>query len=195
MARLAPVLHAGDLPLAELCAARLDGELVGIDEGFASIDAGDSALNRAAAAGRYWPHRLIAEQATAAWIWGARPDPPARHQLCASKNARARPPVPARSTVREVVIDTDEFALVGTVRVTTPLRTVVDLARFAEPYDDRALETLGRLADRYGVTLAQCRSALDRRRNLPAKKLAWSRLLVALTSGAAQARPRATSPS
>ena len=179
MVRLAPVLHAGDLPLAELCAARLDGELVGVDEGFTPIDAGDSPINRAGAAGRFWPKRLIAEQGTAAWIWGARADPPARHQLCASKTARARPPVPARTVVREVVIDADEYAVVGALRVTTPLRTVVDLARFAEPYDDDARQTVCRLAVGFGVTLADCRGALDRRRNLPAKKLAWSRLQAA----------------
>jgi hypothetical protein len=176
MARLAPVLHAGDLPLAELCAARLDGELFRLDEGFAPIDTGAGAHDRARAAGRFWPSRLIAERATAAWIWGAAPDPPARHQLCASKDARARPPVPARTSVREVAIAPDEYVHLTTVRVTTPLRTVVDLARFADGYTDddrdvaRALVALG------GLSPEDCRRALDRRRNLPAKRLAWSRL-------------------
>ena len=176
MARLAPVLHSADLPLAELCAARLDGELVGVDEAFLPIDTRDGPAERASAAGRFWPQRLIAERVTAAWIWGAVPNPPARHQLCASKDARARPPVPARSSVREVVIAADEYELVGTVRVTTPLRTLVDLARFADPFtpDDAAVvRALGLLG---AVDLADCRAALDRRRNLPAKKLAWSRL-------------------
>jgi len=176
MARLAPVLHSGDLPLAELCAARLDGELVGLDEAFTPIDAHHGPVERAWAAGRFWPQRLIAERVTAAWIWGATSDPPARHQLCASKDARARPAVPARSAVREVVIAPDEFALLGPVRVTTPLRTMVDLARFAEQFataEGEAVRFLSRLG---GVALADCRRALDRRRNLPAKKLAWSRL-------------------
>jgi hypothetical protein len=176
MARLAPVLHAGDLPLAELCAAKLDGELVGIDEAYAPIDAHSGPLERAWAAGRFWPQRLIAERATAAWIWGAVPDPPARHQLCASKDARARASVPARSAVREVVIAADEHVSLGTVRVTTPLRTVVDLARFAEPFDDAEVEAVQFLAALGGVSLPDCRAALDRRRNLPAKKLAWARL-------------------
>jgi len=180
MARLAPVLHAGDLPLAELCAARLDGELVGIDEAFAPIDAAPGPTQRACAAGRFWPQRLIAERVTAAWIWGARDEPPARHQLCASKDARARPAVPARSAVREVVIAPDEFALLGAVRVTTPLRTVVDLARFAEPFAPSDAETVRLLADLGGLQLVDVRRALDRRRNLPAKNLAWSRLRSAL---------------
>jgi hypothetical protein len=180
MARLAPVLHAGDLPLAELFAARLDGELVAIDEAFAPIDARRGPEERAWAAGRFWPQRLIAERATAAWIWGATADPPARHQLCASKDARARPPVPARSSVREVVIAADEYTLLGTVRVTTPLRTMVDLARFATGFDASDVGAVRFLAAFGGVRLDDCRRALDRRRNLPAKKLAWSRLSAVL---------------
>jgi hypothetical protein len=177
MARLAPVLHAGDLPLAELCAARLDGELFGVDEGFAPIDSGNGALDRARAAGRFWPGRLIAERATAAWIWGATPDPPPRHQLCASKDARARPPVPVRSTVREVTIAPDEYARLAGLRVTTPLRTVVDLARFGDHYTEVDREVARALIALGEITPDDCRRALDRRRNLPAKKLAWSRLL------------------
>ena len=183
MARLAPVLHAGDLPLAELCAARLDGELVGVDEAFSPIDGTTGPNERAWAAGRFWPQRLIAERATAAWIWGAHIDPPARHQLCASKHARARPTVPARSCVREVVIDPDEYVVLGSTRVTTPLRTIVDIARFTDPYTDDDVETVRALTVIAGIGLDECRHALDRRRNLPAKKLAWSRLRAALDSG------------
>jgi len=179
MARLAPVLHVGDLPLAELCAARLDGELVGVDDAFSPIDSLTGPAERAWAAGRFWPHRLIAERSSAAWIWGAIPDPPARHQLCASKDARARPAVPARSSVREVVIAADEYALLGTQRVTTPLRTVVDLARFSATFAAADIESVRFLARLGAFDLAACRAALERRRNLPAKKLAWSRLLAA----------------
>ena len=179
MARLAPVLHAGDLPLAELCAARLDGELVRLDDAFLPIDAQHGPLERAWAAGRFWPRRLIAERATAAWIWGATATPPARHHLCASKDARARPAVPARSSVREVVISADEYALLGSVRVTTPLRTVADLARFTETFTETDAATVRHLAELGAFALIDCRRALDRRRNLPAKKLAWSRLLAA----------------
>ncbi|GAB3606366.1 hypothetical protein GCM10027413_17750 [Conyzicola nivalis] len=182
MSRLAPVLHAGDLPLAELCAARLDGELFGADEAFLPIDVGVGPLERATAAGRFWPGRLIAERATAAWIWGAMPDPPLRHQLCASKDARARPPVPARSTVREVTIAPDEYAYVATLRVTTPLRTLVDLARFGDDYTDADRGIARALIALDDLTVAHCRQALDRRRNLPAKKLAWSRLLSVFAS-------------
>jgi hypothetical protein len=183
MVRLAPVLHVGDLPLAELHAARLDGELLALDEAFAPIDSAAGPEQRAAAVGRAWSPRLIAEQRTAAWIWGATLESPARHQLCSSVDARARPPAPLRSTVREVVIDADEVVSLAGLRVTTPLRTVTDLARFEERFGEpevllvRELLRLGRL------TLDDCLLALERRRNLPAKRLAGARIREAVSRG------------
>ena len=184
MARLAPVLHVGDLPLAELCAARLDGELFALDEAFAPVDVGAGPVERARAAGRDWPARLIAERWSAAWIWGAAERPPARHQLCASKDARARPVVPARGVVREVVIAADEYEVLGSVRVTTPLRTAVDLARFTDEFGAVEARTVRHLAAMAGADLAECRRALERRRNLPGKKIAWARLDAALDAAA-----------
>jgi hypothetical protein len=180
MARLAPVLHSGDLPLAELCAARLDGELVRVDDAFTPVDVHAGPAFRAEAVARGWSPRLIAEQHTAAWIWGARLDPPVRHQLCTTTGARARPAVPLRCVVREVAIDPDEYAFVGTLRVTRPVRTMVDIARFGPGFADSEIGVIRSLASVGGVGLDECRAALDRRRNLPAKKLAWSRLREAL---------------
>jgi hypothetical protein len=176
MARLAPVLHSGDLPLAELCAARLDGELVAVDDAFVAVDTAIVASVRAAAASRDWSPRLIAEQGTAAWIWGAAPTPPPRHQLCASLERRARPPTPARCVLREVVIDDDEILLAAGVPVTTPLRTLIDIARFSPDFGPDERTAVRELATLGGVTLAECRRALDRRRNLPGKRLAWARV-------------------
>ncbi|MCU1424674.1 MAG: hypothetical protein JWM51_965 [Microbacteriaceae bacterium] len=176
MTRLAPVLHAGDLPLAELCAARLDGEVVAVDECYCPIDELIVARHRADALSRCWPERLIAEQRTAAWIWGAATDPPAKHQWCASTTARARPPVPSRGSVREVVIASDEIATIARLRLTTPLRTAVDMARFSPRFDGADERVVAALISGFGLSLADCRAALHRRRNLPNKNLAWSRL-------------------
>jgi len=183
MAALAPVLHAGDLPLAELCAARLDGELVRVDDAFRPVDVVDDPSTRAAAAAHGWSPRLIAEQLTAAWIWGVLAEPPRRHQLCTTTGARARPAAPHRSVVREVAIDADEFALCGGVRVTLPVRTIVDLARFSPRFGDAEIRIVRALAALERSGADECRAALDRRRNLPAKKLAWSRIVTALGGG------------
>ena len=169
--RLGAVLTTDDLPLAELCALRLDGELFAIDEGFAPIDEPDGPGPRARSLAVHCQDRLIAEQRSAAWIWGASPFPPSRHQLCASIGARARPAHVRRAVAREVVIDDDEWVELSGVRVTLPLRTVIDFARF--DWEPSLASELMRL---YGITPDDCRAELDRRHNLPNKVRAWQRL-------------------
>ena len=178
MSRLSPVLFTGDLPLAELHAARLDGELVRVDECFSPVDQPDSPALRAASLALQWPQRLIAEQHSAAWVWGALDTPPRRHELCASLGARARPPAARGLTVREVVIADDEIVAIGGQQVTVPSRTIVDLARFDPEVPRELLRSLARIG---AVSLDDCRRALDRRRNLPNKRPAWALILAALS--------------
>lgn len=180
MTRLTPVLSARDLPVAELHAARLDGELFSLDAVFCPVDEVEASALRAAALAAIMPARAIAEQRSAAWIWGALERPPERHELCASIDARVRPPAAMRVAVREVVIDELAIAEIGGMRVTTPLRTVVDIARFSETFGDReramtlALMRLGR----FGVEA--CEADINGRRNLPNKKVAIARLRAAV---------------
>ena len=177
MTRLSPVLRTSDLPLAELGAARLDGELFSIDGCFAPVDLVENAIFRAGSITALAGTRLIAEQHTAAWIWGARLTPPAPHQFCSMSGARARSSDLLRAVVREVTIDDDEIIAVGDQRVTSPLRTVTDLARYATPFASRE-QAIVRSLMRFGrFSLDECANALDRRRNLPAKKRAWERLI------------------
>ena len=178
MSRLSPVLTTNDLPLAELCAARLDGELLRLDDSFTSIDQPHDRTARAASIALSWPERLIAERWTAAWIWGALLQPPGRHTLCASLGARARPSVPQRVLVREVVVDDDELVTIADQRVTTPVRTITDLARFDGSVSVELLSTLARTG---GVDREACRAALDRRRNLPNKIAAWTKICEAIS--------------
>jgi hypothetical protein len=173
MTRLSPVLTTADLPLAELCAARLDGELLRVDDSFTSIDQPHDRALRALTIAIAWPERMIAERWSAAWVWGALAQPPSRHTLCSSLGARARSSLPQRVSVREVVIDEDETVTMAGQRVTTPLRTITDLARFDEGVPRELLARLVQIGD---VTLDECRAALDRRRNLPNKLVALTRI-------------------
>lgn len=78
--------------------------------------------------------------------------------------------------MREVVIDASELLQVAGLLVTTPLRTVVDLARSSMNFkndDLRAVRDLMRIG-RFGIE--ECRAVLDRRRNLPHKRLALERI-------------------
>jgi hypothetical protein len=80
-------------------------------------------------------------------------------------------------TVREVVIDADEVVAFDTVRVTDTTRTVVDIVRFAPVMTSELALMLQRLATIGGVSQQACRGALERRKNLPNKTLAWQRIV------------------
>ena len=170
MTRLLPsVLSTLDLPRAELCAAHLDGELFRLDDCFTPVDEIDRPQHRAAAVHAGLSGRLIAEQWSAAWIWGAIDNPPTHHQLCTAVAARVGHQHPPWMTVREVVIDPQDVARIDGYPVTTPLRTAVDLARFSRQFSPD-------IVHRLGVRVSDCVTDLDRRRNLPNKRLALRRL-------------------
>lgn len=174
--RLSPVLSTRDLPFEELQAARLDGEVFAVDECFTPIDQHQQLVLRALALRTMVPTRLIAEQRTAAWIMGMTSRPPAVHQLCVSSTARVRAPASPRLSVREVVINDDEVMEISGLRVTNPLRTVIDLARFSTDFGDRERALAVGLM-RLGVFTAEdCRAEMDRRTNLPGKHAAYRRL-------------------
>lgn len=169
---LGAVLSEHDLPAAELRAAELDGELFALDGCWVPIDEPDRAAQRAGALAALLPPRVIVERRSAAWVWGLLDSPPSPHELCTAIGARVRTG-PGWPPAREVVIDDDETVVLGGIRVTTPARTVVDLARFSEPFDEQLVQrllSLGRL------TVADCVEAMERRRNLPGKRVALERL-------------------
>jgi hypothetical protein len=174
--RLPSVLSAHDLPVAELAAARLDGELFRIDDCFAPVDEIEQPSHRARALRAALPDRLIAEQRSAAWIWGALDAPPVHHELCVAAGVRTRTPGITWMRVREVVIEPAEIVTVGDLQVTTPLRTVVDLARFSMTFGEAEELISTWLMRHHGFGVADCVDDMDRRRNLPNKRQAISRL-------------------
>lgn len=176
MSRLPSVLFHSDLPEAELHAAKLDGEVYRVDQCFSPIDEIEECRTRARALLLTVPTRLIAEQRTAAWIYGALPSPPWHHQFCADISARVQPSGLVALTVREVVIDAGDLADIAGLLVTTPLRTVVDLARASVGFGDVELRAVSALMRIGGFGLEECRAVLDRRRNLPHKTLALERI-------------------
>jgi hypothetical protein len=177
MARLlSPVLSPFDFPSAELSAILLDGEAYRVGQSVAPIDEVPGPLMRAAALSAELPPRLIAEQHTAAWIWGAQPYPPERHEVCADTAARLRPALDASLAVREVVIRPEDTRLVGDLMVTSPLRTAIDLARFVDHWTDEEAAVIASLLRLGDVTLEDCARSMNLRRNLPRKRRALERL-------------------
>jgi hypothetical protein len=170
--RLAPVLSEHDLPSAELRAAALDGELFALDGCWVPIDQPETASQRAMALAVQLPDRVIVERRSAAWVLGLLDTPPRPHELCTAIGARVRTgdgwPAP-----REVVIGDDETVVLGGIQVTTPLRTLIDLARFSAEFEKSiafGLLALGR------ITVEEVIGAIGQRRNLPGKNLALERL-------------------
>ena len=121
------------------------------------------------------PARVIAEQHSAAWIWGAAP-PPSRHEVCVAIGARARIADPRSTAVREVVIAAADIVEIAGHAVTAPLRTAVDLARFSAHFGRVERRAIVWLMLHHGFDLQRCHDELDARRNLPGKRIAHERL-------------------
>jgi hypothetical protein len=179
MARLPAVLGTGDLPLAELCAARLDGELVTVGIRWCPVDEPDLPSLRAAAVAPGGPGRLIVERRSAAWVHGAVPAPPTVAEYCVPYADRGTTWIDPASTVREVVIDEEEVTLIGGVRCTTPLRTAFDLLRDADAADHDAVAMVAALLAAEPSLEAQLRVRIASARRLPHKARALSRLVAA----------------
>jgi hypothetical protein len=174
--RLPAVLSPDDFPPAELTGIVLDGDAYRLDSCVAPIDEIPEPVLRARALAAELMPRLIVEQHTAAWIWGALTTAPSVLEVCSDSTARVRPPLGTRLCVREVVIQHEDVANLGGITVTTPLRTAIDLARFVvewSPADELAVAELMRFG---GFTAIDCARVMNRRRNLPNKRVALMRL-------------------
>ena len=170
------VLSTSDLPHPELLAAQLDGELFGVGWGFCPVDEILSPFHRAFLLTRGMPERLIPEQLSAAWIWGALDAAPEQPQFCVRLDARVSHPTSGVIQVREVVLEDSELVILGEVGVTSPLRTAVDLARFSSQWTSEERLIVSRLMTIGGFDRVDIEAYLDTRHKLPAKRLARSRI-------------------
>jgi hypothetical protein len=137
MPRLPDVLDTAELSLPELCAARLDGEVVPLLDRWITIDAPDVPAVRARALGGAPLGPVIAGW-SAAWVHGATPVPPVIAEFCVPHGARVARSLDPRRIVREVAIAAADIAVAGGCRCTSVERTAFDLLR--DPgHDDRRL--------------------------------------------------------
>lgn len=135
-----PFLYFVDdrLSLAELTAARLDGDVVELGEAYIPADAVETRGLRAGSLTSLLGDTLAATHLTAAWVHGAIPDPPSKHTVQRAVQRRLHHS-PARHIVyRDGAVDPQDLALIGGVLVTTPLRTLVDLSRVSDESHRRA---------------------------------------------------------
>lgn len=173
---LAPVLTADDLTWQELQAARLDGDVYDLGDGFCLVGEVEGPPHRARAVLAARSRRLIAELITAAWIWGAHPHP-ARLRFAVTPDARARLSPATGIAVREIVYtDGDLTTLDDGFTVTTPLRTALDLARDDELADTVRDATVARLGAIATFGLDEAMAALRSRAGIPSRGIAEDRL-------------------
>jgi hypothetical protein len=175
--RLSPVLGDADLSPVELQAARLDGEVYDLAGAYCLLGELEAPRHRARAvlAGR--SPRLIAELGTAAWIWGA-VDTLDQLEFAVTPDARARLGPAHHATVREIVYEPGDLAALDGCQVTTPLRTILDLARSEGAFDPTIVNRLVSLG---GVELHECLASLESRVGIPAKARALENLRRMLT--------------
>ncbi|QKJ19479.1 type IV toxin-antitoxin system AbiEi family antitoxin [Microbacterium hominis] len=161
------------LSVAELSAACLDGDLYGLGEAYIP---GDAVETRALRAGSLRPllgDNLAATHASAAWVHGALDDPPARHSVQRAVPKRLHHVIGRRTIYRDPHIGEADLEVHCGARVTTPARTLADLARTADAVDDLVA---ARMAAAFPDAVAAAISWLEAAPVLPHKRRALSLL-------------------
>lgn len=126
------------LSIAELSAARLDGHLVELGEGYIPADAVETAHLRAFSLRELLGPHLAATHESAAWIHGALGEPPPRHRAQRAVSRRLHHVIDRRLVYRDGCLAGADLCTFAGVWVTTPVRTLADLARRAHHDDDAA---------------------------------------------------------
>ena len=176
------LLTSDDWPEAELRAAVLAGELVTVGRCWASpAEPQLPALRAAAHAWRLPDRRLVAGGRSAAWIWGATSREPAIPEVISPPNVRVR--VDADVRLREVRLDGGDVVRLDAVRVTTPLRTALDLLRAPGPFAADAQDALRGLVAVGSVDPAHVRRRLDALGTVPMARQAARRFTLVVRPG------------
>jgi len=119
----------------ELCAARLDGDVVELGEGYVPCDTVEGAAARATSLAPLIPSGAALCGRSAAWVHGAGDRPPAVHHVARIRSARARTRVCARVVHHDRQLPADDIQWLSGVCLTTPLATAVALL-FGSARDD-----------------------------------------------------------
>ncbi|MDZ8202404.1 type IV toxin-antitoxin system AbiEi family antitoxin [Microbacterium sp. SSW1-59] len=167
-----------DLSPAELSAARLDGHIVEVGEAYMPFDAVETAELRARSLSAVAPPSLTISHLSAAWVHGGRAEPPARHAVCRTESSRLHHVFDRRRVLHDRAIPAADRARIGGIWVTTPARTLADLARSADEHQRAAARALARVAPE---AVAPALAWIEARERLPHRRRA-SALLTALAS-------------
>lgn len=161
---------AGDrLSEPELWSARLDGHVVELGEGFVPADTIETAALRAASLAPITRTDAAATHASAAWVHGLIDDPPFRHSIQRITATRTRQRIGRRFVYRDPRVPDRDLWIVSSVAVTSPERTLADLARSSDPDDERLVREI---AERCPDLVARSREWLAGCERMPNKRRA-----------------------
>jgi hypothetical protein len=161
-----PFVYLAGAPLseAELTAACLDGDLVALGEAFVPADIAETAALRAGSLIGMLGTSLAAVLESAAWVFGAVEDPPARHRVQRAVPTRLHHLIDRRFVYRDVWLPDEDTHRIGGALVSSPGRTAADLARAPSPENLAILRTWARVDP---TALTAGRAWLDRRSRVP----------------------------
>lgn len=159
----------------ELSAARLDGHLVEVGEGYMPADTVEDAGARATALTPLLCPGVAVSGPSAAWIHGAGDTPPMRHHVHRATSRRVRANGDRRLVLHDTTVPPEELTSIAGVPVTTARRTLLDLVLGIPRYPDHRLWALA-LADVAPSTVTEAHDALLLRTRVPGKRAALALL-------------------
>lgn len=157
------------LSQSELSAARLDGHVVEMGDAYIPADLVEDSEVRAASVALLIQAGTAACVQTAAWIHGAGDAPPMVHHVKRCVDRRIRPVTSARLVFHDTVLPLSDLWTIGGVPVSTPVRTMVDLATTLHR-DPRVLLWMDRLALAVPGTPESAIAALRDLRRVPGSR-------------------------
>jgi hypothetical protein len=159
----------GRLSQPELSAARLDGHVVEVGDAYIPADLVEGPDVRAGAIATLVQAGTAACGPTAAWIHGAGDAAPGVHHVRRCVERRLRPLTCARLIFHDTMVPAVDVAMIGGIPVTTPTRTMLDLATTLHR-DPRVLTWMSRLAVACPGTAEAAAEALRARRRVPGSR-------------------------
>ncbi len=160
---------------SELSAARIDGHVVEVGDAYIPADLVAGPDVRASSVAALVQPGTAACTQTAAWIHGAGDAPPVVHHVRRCIERRIRPITSARLVFHDTVLPDADVELIGGVPVSTPGRTMLDLATTLHR-DPRVLVWMDRLTVAVPGTAELAVAALRDLRRVPGSRVGLAAL-------------------
>ena len=153
------------LTLPELAAARIDGHVVEVGDGYMPADTVEGADARASSIAARVPDRMGVCGPTAAWVHGAGVSAPAPHHVRRIGGGRFRASAPTVVVVHEPGLTAGDLTMIGGLAVATPVYVGMELALGAQthPGHEGWLQALLSVMPELGPELHHRLDALHRR--------------------------------